>query len=130
MQVLKPNSLAGHSRALALQTLASVDDNTGRNTTTVHDSSYWVQKFMHAAFHDQDPETIGHGNDITPLAIVAAARWRKTLADVQREEAHRKAEAERLVAEQEKELKSRTEGACPLGCSKLRARRYPCIWAG
>lgn len=66
---------------------------------------------MHAAFNDQDPEVIGYGNDITPLAIVAAARWRKTLVDVQREEAIQKAETERIAAEQEKELKSRTEGA-------------------
>lgn len=70
---------------------------------------------MHVAFHDQDPEVIGYGNDITPLAVVAAARWRKTLADVQREETTRKAEADRLAAEQEKELKSRTEGACYQG---------------
>jgi hypothetical protein len=67
---------------------------------------------MKAAFHDQDPELIGYGNDITPLAVVAAARWRKTLTDVQREEASRKREAERFAAEQEKELKSRTEGLC------------------
>ena len=109
-QVLKPHSLAGHSRSLALNSLAHASEPTARNTIAVHDSSYWVQKFMHAAFNDQDPEVIGHGNDITPLAVVAAARWRKTLADVQREEAIRKAEEERLAAEQEKELKSRTEG--------------------
>ena len=72
---------------------------------------------MHAAFSDQDPEVIGYGNDITPLAVVAAARWRKTLVDVQREEAARKAEEERLAAEQEKEHRSRTEGTC-LNCLK------------
>jgi hypothetical protein len=112
MQVLKPLSLEAHSRSLALQSVASASDLAARSTTTVHDSAYWVQKFMHAAFQDRDPEEAGYGKDISPLAIVAAARWRKTLADVQREEASRKAEADRLAAEQEKELKCRTEGGC------------------
>lgn len=76
----------------------------------IHNSAYWIEKFMMAAFHHKDPELAGHHNSVTPLASVEAARWRKTLKDVQREEAEHKAVEEAEEMARAAELKARTEG--------------------
>lgn len=75
------------------------------------DATAWIEKFMKAAFHEKDPELMGHNNEMTPLAVVAAARWRKTLVDVQREEALRREEAALAEEARLQEDKARTEGA-------------------
>ena len=89
------------------------------------DATFWIEKFMKTASHEKDPELIGHNNDMTPLAVVAAARWRKTLDDVQREQALQR-EAEALAERSRlKEEKARSEGlpffcsydGCPCSCT-------------
>jgi hypothetical protein len=86
----------------------------------IHNSAYWIEKFMTAAFQQKDPELAGHHNSVTPLASVAAARWRKTLKDVQREEAERKAVEEAEETARVAELKARTEGVPhQVACAKI-----------
>lgn len=82
----------------------------------LHNASFWIEKFMTSAVRANDPEVAGHHNSATPLAAVSAARWRKTLSDVQREAA---AAAAAAAAEEEAraaEARARTEGAPPPPC--------------
>lgn len=88
------------------------------------DAAFWIEKFMKTAFQEKDPELMGHNNDITPLAVVAAARWRKTLADVQREEALQLEKAALAEESRLHELKSRSEGTISSSARVLRA----CAW--
>lgn len=90
------------------------------------DATSWIEKFMSTAFQEKDPELMGHNNDMTPLALVAAARWRKTLNDVQHEqetlqEAAAAAETARLQEE-----KARTEGQL---CFLNGHTRYKCNYS-
>jgi hypothetical protein len=111
VQVLHAHPAPTHSKSFGALSAITLSDASRGGQATVHDSAYWIEKFMQTAFTDKDPELIGHGNEMTPLAVVAAARWRKTLADVKREEAEHKAEADRIASEHEREMRSRTEGA-------------------
>lgn len=77
----------------------------------VHNARYWVEKFMSSATRQADPELAGHHEETTPLAAVAAARWRRTLSDVQAAEAAATAAAEALRCEAEEEERARSEGA-------------------
>lgn len=85
------------------------------------DATAWIEKFMKAAFHEMDPELMGYKNEMTPLAVVAAARWRKTLDDVQREEALRRQAAALAEDARLQEDKARSEGE-----PWSRNSRFPC----
>jgi hypothetical protein len=76
----------------------------------VHNAQYWIEKFMISAREHKNPETAGHNEQASPLASVAAARWRRTLKDVQRTEQESLVEAEQLRAQDEAEHKARTQG--------------------
>eukprot|EP00892_Ulva_mutabilis_P012096 jgi/Ulvmu1/9259/UM050_0008.1 len=78
------------------------------------DATFWIEKFMKTAVQEKDPEVMGHNNEMTPLAVVAAARWRKTLDDVQREEALRREQTARAEEARLTELKARSEGMAAL----------------
>lgn len=75
-----------------------------------HGSGHWIEQFMATAVQTHDPEVAGHGNAITPLAAVVAAKWRRSLADAQAEEARRRAAQEAS----EREGRERSEGIAAL----------------
>ena len=50
----------------------------------LHNSNYWIEKFMAAAPQAADPELAGAREaSASPLQAVQVARWRKTLSEVQ-----------------------------------------------
>jgi hypothetical protein len=94
----------------------------------VHNAHYWIEKFMISATQQKDPELAGHNKEASPLASVAAARWRQTLKDVQQAKQESQAEVERLRAQEEAEHKARTQGLLPV----LRTSEFctPCSCVG
>jgi hypothetical protein len=98
---------------------ASSVTRTPTRTLQSHGSDHWIQKFMASAVQHHDPEVAGRGNEMTPLAVIAAAKWRRTLADVQAAEAMRLAE---------EEAQKQEERACGEGIAGLLGKAAASNW--
>jgi hypothetical protein len=78
----------------------------------LHNATYWIEKFMATAHSQTDPELAGHNEEhASPLAAVEAARWRKSLSEVQAEAAAAEETGLAAAAAAEAEHRARTEGA-------------------
>ena len=77
-----------------------------------HNSQFWIQKFMHQATKQLDPELGGVHQGMTPMAMLSSAKWRKTISDVQHEAAEKKRMEDEAEARRLQEVKERTEGVC------------------